>query len=329
MRGLHRFAAREGLAGTDPAREVRPAGAPRRLPKALGVDEVRRLLAAAAGPEPADLRDAALLEFLYGTGARVSEAVGCAVDDLDLTGGASTVLLRGKGGRHRLVPSAGTRGPLSRRTWCGPGRRCWPHRRGPARHAHLLFRNARGGAADPAGRLGDPAARRPPGRGLAAGRVAAHAAALFATHLLDGGADVRVVQELLGHASVTTTQIYTLVTVDRLREVYATRPPAGARLTGGLGRRRPAGVRSGDGRARPVECDTPESEASLPGTCRTVGQRQPHCRRGPGSPWRASWMRRQERRTGDGEHRRAGRVLDHGHAGRAVRAGPRRGPGAG
>jgi integrase/recombinase XerD len=226
VRGLHRFAAREGLAGTDPAREVRPPTPPRRLPRALGVAEVTALLAAARGEDPAGLRDAALLEFLYGTGARVSEAIGCAVDDVDLADG--TVLLRGKGGRHRLVPM----GSYARSALSAYLVRARPallaHRRtathSATRDVHTLFRNARGGVLTRQGAW--QVLRRCATRAGLADEVSPHALRhSFATHLLDGGADVRVVQELLGHASVTTTQIYTLVTVDRLREVYATAHP--------------------------------------------------------------------------------------------------------
>ena len=172
---------------------------------------------------PLALRDRALLEFLYGTGARISEAVGCAVDDLDLT--TARVLLRGKGGRTRLVPSAGTpRDGAATPTWCGPGPALVAAGRGtPAVVPQRPRRRA-----DPAGRLDDPAPRRRAGRaaGRRADAVSPHTLRhSYATHLLDGGADVRVVQELLGHASVTTTQVYTLVTVDRLREVYATAHP--------------------------------------------------------------------------------------------------------
>jgi integrase/recombinase XerD len=220
VRGLHRFAAREGLTADDAAREVRPPSLPRRLPHALGVDEVRRLLAA-PGDDVIGLRDAALLEFLYGTGARVSEAVGCAVDDLDLA--EATVLLRGKGGRNRLVPVGGY-ARAAVQAYLVRARPLLLSRQGRPRLGHLLFRNARGapltrqgawlilrGAAE---RAGLPAPISP--------HALRHS---YATHLLDGGADVRVVQELLGHASVTTTQVYTLVTVDKLREVYATSHP--------------------------------------------------------------------------------------------------------
>ena len=224
VRGLHRFAAREGLVPDDVAREVHPPVPARRLPKALGVDEVRRLLMAAAGEDPLSLRDVALLEFLYATGARVSEAVACAVDDLDLTGGG--VLLRGKGGRSRLVPMGGyARAAVdaylvrSRPVLLAAARTG-----AAARDSHTLFRNARGGPLTRQGAWG--ILRQAAAEARLTGDISPHALRhSFATHLLDGGADVRVVQELLGHASVTTTQIYTLVTVEKLREVYATSHP--------------------------------------------------------------------------------------------------------
>jgi integrase/recombinase XerD len=227
VRGLHRFAVREGLVDVDASRDVRPPGLPRRLPKALDVTEVERLLAAAGDPTgpdaPLALRDRALLEFLYGTGARISEAVGAAVDDLDLTDEA-TAVLRGKGGRTRLAPVGG----YARAALQAYLVRARPHLAAAGRGSPAVFLNARGG----------PLSRQSAWTIL---RRAAHRAGLpvdgpravsphtlrhsFATHLLDGGADVRVVQELLGHASVTTTQVYTLVTVERLREVYATAHP--------------------------------------------------------------------------------------------------------
>jgi integrase/recombinase XerD len=165
--------------------------------------------------DPAVLRARALLELLYGTGARISEAVGLDVDDLDL--GTGSVLLRGKGAKERMVPV----GSFARRAldaWLVRGRPALSPR-GPA-----VFVNNRGGriSRQTAWTVLQQAAKR---AGLPAGvspHVLRHS---FATHLLDGGADVRVVQELLGHASVTTTQVYTLVTVDRLREVYAAAHP--------------------------------------------------------------------------------------------------------
>jgi integrase/recombinase XerD len=218
VRGLHRFALRDGLVAVDAAAPVRPPTPPRRLPRGLSVDQVGALLTAAAGPTPAAVRDVALLEFLYGTGARVSEAVSCAIDDVDLVD--ATVLLRGKGGRHRLVP-LGSFACAAVRGYLGVRPSLLAHLR-TGRDNHTLFRNARGGPLTRQGAweiLRATAAR----AGLA---VYPHALRhSFATHLLDGGADVRVVQELLGHASVTTTQIYTRVTVQRLREIYATAHP--------------------------------------------------------------------------------------------------------
>ena len=219
VRGLHRFLHREGLASSDPAVSVRPPTPPRRLPKAIPLEHVERLLAAAAAEGTAlALRDRALLEVLYGTGSRISEAVGLDRDDLDLQAG--TVLLRGKGGKQRIVPV----GSFARQAIEAYLVRARPQlaATGPATAA--LFLNARGG------RLSRQSAwtvlRTVAGRAQLTAPISPHTLRhSFATHLLDGGADVRVVQELLGHASVTTTQIYTLVTVDRLREVYAAAHP--------------------------------------------------------------------------------------------------------
>jgi len=227
VRGLHAFALAEGLASDNPARSVRPPAPPRRLPKAISIAEVERLLAAACLSQAA-LRDRALLELLYGTGARISEAVALDVDDLELSGEsrsasmATTVRLSGKGGKQRLVPV----GSYARDAVDAYLVRARPalavaSRRGQSSPA--LFLNARGGRLTRQGAWG--ALRAAAGRaGLAevSPHVLRHS---FATHLLDGGADVRVVQELLGHASVTTTQLYTLVTVDKLREVYAAAHP--------------------------------------------------------------------------------------------------------
>jgi integrase/recombinase XerD len=216
VRGLHRFAHHEGEVPADAARPVRPPAAPRRLPKALSVTEVEALLGAFGDTdEPAALRARALLELLYGTGARISEAVGLDVDELDLNSG--TVRLRGKGAKERLVP-VGSYARAALSAWLVRGRPTMSPR------VPAVFVNARGGRISrqtawtvlrtAAARAGLPTGISP--------HVLRHS---FATHLLDGGADVRVVQELLGHASVTTTQVYTLVTVDRLREVYAAAHP--------------------------------------------------------------------------------------------------------
>ena len=219
VRGLHRFAAREGLIAEDVTRRVRPPAPPRRLPKAISVDEVERLLkAAGSGDGPLPLRDAALLELLYGTGARISEAVGLAVDDIDAESAA--VVLHGKGGKQRIVPV----GSFALRAIEDYLVRSRPVLAARGKGTPALFLNARGGALSrqSAWTILQAAAERAALTMTVSPHTMRHS---YATHLLDGGADVRVVQELLGHASVTTTQVYTLVTVDRLREVYATAHP--------------------------------------------------------------------------------------------------------
>ena len=218
VRGLHRFALREGLATVDPAAGVRPPIPARRLPKAIPVADVEALLAAATRDDtPLALRDRALLELLYGTGARISEAVGLAVDDLDLTSG--TVRLLGKGSKHRIVPV----GSYAARALDDYLVRARPALCAAGRGTPAVFLNARGGALS---RQSAWAILRDTAERAGLRHVSPHTLRhSYATHLLDGGADVRVVQELLGHASITTTQVYTLVTVDRLREVYATAHP--------------------------------------------------------------------------------------------------------
>jgi integrase/recombinase XerD len=230
VRGLHAFAAAQGLAGSDPAREVPPPSPPRRLPKAITLAEVERLLDA-AGPGPDDvsadprlLRDRALLEFLYGTGARISEATGLDVDDLEL-GADALVRLIGKGGKHRVVP-VGSYAARALEAYLVRARPALAAASRRASASPAVFLNARGGRLTRQGAWGvlHAAAGRaglPPDAEVSP-HTLRHS---FATHLLDGGADIRVVQELLGHASVTTTQVYTLITVDRLREVYATAHP--------------------------------------------------------------------------------------------------------
>jgi integrase/recombinase XerD len=218
VRGLHRFAVRDGLLPTDAAREVHPPTPPRRLPKALPLDRVERLLEACGLDEPLSLRDRALLELLYSTGARISEAVGLDLDDVDLA--ERGVLLSGKGGKQRLVPIGrpAVAALEAYRVRSRPGLAI----RG--RGTPAVFLNARGG------RLSRQSAwqvlRSAADRAGVTEPVSPHTLRhSFATHLMEGGADVRVVQELLGHASVTTTQVYTLVTVDSLREVYTLAHP--------------------------------------------------------------------------------------------------------
>jgi integrase/recombinase XerD len=225
VRGFHRFAVRDGLVGGDPAAAVRPPAPAKRLPKALPLSDIERLLTAAGAAGTAlALRDRALLELLYASGARISEAVGLDVDDLDLVTDERTgaVLLRGKGGKQRVVPFGGpARAALE--AWLVRGRpQLSAVGAGEARGA--VFLNARGGrlSRQSAWTVLDRAATRAGVTAEVSPHTLRHS---FATHLLEGGADVRTVQELLGHASVTTTQVYTLVTVDSLREVYAAAHP--------------------------------------------------------------------------------------------------------
>jgi len=231
-RGWHRYLVAEGTVPTDPARDVHPPQPTKRLPKALTVEQVSALLDAAHGVDgPRGLRDAALLEFLYATGARISEAVGLDVDDVDLADGA--VRLLGKGSKERVVP-VGSYARAALDAYLVRGRPALvtgasrdPARtstRAGARGRAALFVNRRGGrlSRQSAWQVLRDAAERAQIGAAVSPHTLRHS---FATHLLAGGADVRTVQELLGHASVTTTQIYTLVTVDALREVYATAHP--------------------------------------------------------------------------------------------------------
>jgi len=224
VRGFHAFARAQGLTVDDPAREVAPPPPPRRLPKAITIDEIERLLDAAGStddPDPRVLRDRALLEFLYGTGARISEVTGLDVDDLDHLARDPAVRLSGKGGKQRYVP-VGSYAVRALDAYLVRGRPALAA--AAARRASpAVFLNARGGRLTRQGAWGvlrEAAVRS--GKTDVSPHTLRHS---FATHLLDGGADIRVVQELLGHASVTTTQVYTLITVDKLREVYAAAHP--------------------------------------------------------------------------------------------------------
>lgn len=224
VRGFHRFCLREQLVGQDVTAAVKPPRPASRLPKALPLADVEAILeaAGAAGTALAK-RDRALLEVLYGTGARISEAVGLDVDDLDLEEG--TALLHGKGGKQRMVPV----GSYARAAVVDYVQVARPTLvSATATGGAALFLNARGGrlSRQSAWTVLSRAARDAGVTVDVSPHTLRHS---FATHLLDGGADVRVVQELLGHASVTTTQIYTLVTVDTLREVYATSHPRAVR----------------------------------------------------------------------------------------------------
>ncbi len=219
VRGLHRFLLLEGQTARDPAADVRAPTTPKRLPKAIGVADVERLLEAASlGGTPSAVRDRAVVELLYGSGARISEAVGLDVDELDLD--ESLVRLRGKGSKERVVP-LGSYATAALEAYLVRVRPALARR---GRGTPAVFLNLRGGrlSRQSVWAVLATAAER---AGLSA-KVSPHTLRhSFATHLLEGGADVRVVQELLGHASVTTTQIYTLVTADTLREVYVAAHP--------------------------------------------------------------------------------------------------------
>ncbi len=223
VRALHAFALEEGLVDENPAADISPPKAEQRLPKALSIDEVERLLAAPDRTDVIGLRDAALLELLYSTGARISEICSLDIDDAtDLLADSGSVLkLLGKGNKQRFVPV----GSYARQALDAYLVRARPTLAQKAKTSdHALLLNQRGR------RLGRQSA-------WAIIRAAAEKAGIdaevsphslrhsFATHLLAGGADLRVVQELLGHSSVATTQVYTLVTVEHLKEVHAAAHP--------------------------------------------------------------------------------------------------------
>ncbi|MFJ4252173.1 site-specific tyrosine recombinase XerD [Microbacterium sp. NPDC090003] len=217
VRGWHRYLAREGIEQDDPSGRLRPPKAPRRLPKALTIDQVERLLQAPSSEEPIGIRDRALLELLYATGARVSEAVGLDVDDL---AHGDVLRLRGKGSKERIVPI----GSFAREAVDAYLTRVRPGLAAKGRASARLFLGARGAplSRQSAWLVIRSAAERAQITAEVSPHTLRHS---FATHLLQGGADVRVVQELLGHASVATTQIYTHVSVDTLRDIYATSHP--------------------------------------------------------------------------------------------------------
>lgn len=210
VRGLHRFLAREGLTDDDPAIDVEAPAPARTLPKALPIEQVEALFDVILGDDPAALRDRAIVEVLYSAGLRISELVSLDVDDVDLVDRAVTVT--GKGGKQRIVPFGGA-ALATLEAWLVRGRPA-VRPRGAA-----IFLNLRGERLTRQGAW-KIVKRHAESAGLA-GSVSPHTLRhSYATHMLDGGADVREVQELLGHANVSTTQIYTFVSRARLREVY-------------------------------------------------------------------------------------------------------------
>jgi integrase/recombinase XerD len=218
VRSLHRFCVEEGTAESDPTGYVDAPRVPQGLPKALSEAEVSALLGAVVGDTALLRRDRAIVETLYGTGMRISELVGLSLSDLSLADGLTRVL--GKGGKERLVPVGGfARKALE--AWLGPGGRpaLAPKRWARRGDAEAVFLNARGGRLSRQGAWG--VVRHHATRAGLEDRLTPHVLRhSCATHMLDHGADIRVVQELLGHASIATTQVYTRVSAERLRRVY-------------------------------------------------------------------------------------------------------------
>jgi integrase/recombinase XerD len=218
IKGFHRFMVDESTLTLDVTADIFPPKIPKRLPKAITVEQMSALLAAVEGDDEVRIRDRALLELLYATGARISEAINLNVDDVTAMDGM--IRVRGKGGKQRMVP-VGSFAQAALETYLVRVRPVFSAR----------------GKATPALFLGPRGARVSRQMAWLIIREAGERAQLgielsphtfrhsFATHLLSGGADVRVVQELLGHSSVATTQIYTLVTADTLRESYALAHP--------------------------------------------------------------------------------------------------------
>ena len=218
VRALFRFRSQEGLAEGDPSSGIETPRVPAGLPKALTEAEVEALLEAVVGDEPVARRDRALLEVLYGTGARISEACSLGLGDVDLDAGLLRLL--GKGSKERVVPlGRWARSALA--AWLGDGGRglVAPEQVARRGDADAVFVNARGGRLSRQGAWG--IVRRHGETAGLAGRLTPHVLRhSCATHMLDHGADIRAVQELLGHASISTTQVYTMVSNERLFAVY-------------------------------------------------------------------------------------------------------------
>jgi len=218
IKNFHRFLLAEGVVVIDPSSQLPSPSKATRLPKALTVDQVGRLLDSVIGDDPHALRDRALLEFLYATGARISEALALSVDDVLGDDGRVSEVIRvtGKGQKQRILPV----GSFARAAMDSYLTRSRPALvRGQKKATPAVFLGLRGGqlSRQNAWLVVQSAAKRAGLDGLVSPHTLRHS---FATHVLSGGADIRVVQELLGHASVATTQIYTKVTIDTLREVY-------------------------------------------------------------------------------------------------------------
>lgn len=218
VRSLHRFLSEQGYRTSDPAADVEVPRVPKGLPKALSEGEVERLMDEVRGDDASARRDRVILEVLYGTGLRISELVGLSLSDVDLDGGLLRAL--GKGSRERVVP-LGRMASGALAAWLGPGGRdeLVPARWARKDDSEAMLLNSRGGRLSRQGAWG--IVRRYGERAGLGDRLSPHVLRhSCATHMLDHGADIRSVQELLGHASISTTQIYTMVSSERLRAVY-------------------------------------------------------------------------------------------------------------
>jgi integrase/recombinase XerD len=218
VRSLHRFRVDEGTAAVDPTGEVVGPRVPQGVPKALTEDQVTRLIDAVTGDDPLARRDRALIELLYGTGMRISEAVGLSLGDLSLDEGVLRAF--GKGSKERIVP-VGRLARTAVEAWLDPHGRplLAPARWARRGDAEALFLNSRGGRLSRQSGWG--IVRRYGNRVGLGDRLTPHVLRhSCATHMLDHGADLRVVQELLGHASIATTQVYTKVSTERLLAAY-------------------------------------------------------------------------------------------------------------
>jgi len=220
VRSFHRYLVAEGIAPNDPTGAVIAPGRTQRLPKALSIEQVTALLESTTTETPVGLRDRAILELMYATGARVSEAVGLVVDDVNADEVLDVITLTGKGNKQRVVPV----GRFAREALDAYLVRGRPALLAKGRGTPALFLGARGAALSRQNvfLIIRAAATRAEITSTISPHTLRHSCA---THLLRGGADIRVVQEMLGHASVATTQIYTLVTSDALTEAYRTSHP--------------------------------------------------------------------------------------------------------
>ena len=231
VRGLHRYLFAEGVADKDPTADVEPMKLPRGLPKALSEQEITSLLEAPDGTDPLATRDRAILEVLYGTGMRISECTTLSLEDVDMAG--ALLRVTGKGSKQRVVPLGRLAGAALER-WLAPGGRSalYPERWTDRDAQAAVFLNHRGGRLSRQGIWG-VVRKHALTVGLAS-KVTPHVLRhSCATHMLDHGADIRTVQELLGHASVSTTQLYTKVSTDLLVRSYRSAHPRAAGRPGG------------------------------------------------------------------------------------------------